>query len=815
MAIPFARMEPLGLARGSPVERATYVLRLRHRRARTGVLHDHTARGDLVSSELLLPPAGERWRGRPLDLFEALEASAPRVNALLGLDFVLALPGAGEATPEEGVEMVRSFALCHLVEPYGLGVVYAIHEPGDEPQINATDDELTLQENFHAHLVATACAVEEEGFGARADGLLPVQLGATTIDAMPWRTLWPEHLDRTAARLGRSWHVRRPAPVAGRHVGPAAARMVTSLELRAGRDGRLNSRIEAANREATRDAARLLDALGERPFTPGDVERLVERYAGLDHQARRRLVGEVLSRSDCVRLVDPDAGSTPWHARLPTILTEEEAIAAARRLAAGRPPANGAWPPPADRQVVVVRLGRERDAPALRAAILAGEAGPRGEVIALGHGAGTLAPWHRAGCALLDLRRVPVVVPARGALVVMDGAERAGASALLDALQLAEAARCRLILVRHPRVAAPLLDRIARHCGEVVFGAEDPDFGWRAALSWGDAAAAVRLLAAEGAVRFAPDPRSARDLAEDLVLSAGDGAVLLGADMLARHAATDAPAPPPVPRGARLVILHDPASAAPLLPLAEHAASVVVVADRMRTPDAAALGRQAAASLGPRNACLLMHRALASPAAQEDANAFSLWCGIERALIRRRAVGMPDAWPGAAARLVSPGEAPDLPFSPGEVETMAREEREFGALWRSPAPRSVPGPETRAPREVQDGRAPRRDPMVGTTQGRPAARNDEQPRPGLDDLLGGEPDGPGLQNLLAAEPDGPGWEDLLASEPADFGGVFATDADPGDEGPAGIEPGLEAESGAIGVGAPRPEDEPDPPPLGP
>lgn len=691
------------------MERAAYVTRSRRLQMRTGRTFDFRDRGDLVGEDLLLPSEEPlpSFAHDGVALFDRLEASATRVDAVLGLEIVAALPLASETTWDENREILRAFARRHLVEPHRLAVLIASHDP--HAALDPDEIEAGARENRHAHFVLPLLPVHANGFGPRVDALLPVRLGAITLDAVPWGRLWAHHLDEAAARLGRAWRVRRPAPVRGHHVGPAAARRVLTREIEAGRDAILCSEIEGRNRLICGDPDNVRQAFSGRPFRVADVECLLARFAdaGEDEDDRALLCAAVLASPECRRLVDPHGGVTPWYASGLDILSQRRVLALATSLSGKRArpaPARAGEAAPIladDRRLRLVAVGALADEVDFVRDVVAGETARGAAVLALSHNAGTVAPWHRAGCTLFSLAHVPRIVPRRGATLILDGAEQASVQALETALDLAEAASGRLLVLwRAPGPSAWLLEVIGQACGLLRVGSHADG---RARDLLPEPVRVLRRLAAEGRVHLVATAEEAGAAARALTCG-GEPAVLLDASALGAYqracavAARSGTPPPGLAAGAeRVVVVHDASGSAALVAAAIGAVPpdrIDIVADRRLTPTLADLERQVAVSLGLGSAIDL---ALA-PAAAHECEAVRtfeddvmFWAEVEQALLRRRAAGLDDDWPGRAFRGVLPPEGPSAPLSSHEVARIAADERAFAGLLRPLGKALLPG----------------------------------------------------------------------------------------------------------------------------
>jgi hypothetical protein len=161
MAIYYLQMKTFGRGGGSSaVSAAAYRSGERIRDERTGRTYDHSARQDVMHSEIVLPKefAGQemRWARDRAALWNAAESAESRKNARVAREYLVALPV--ELSPPQRLSLARRFSQ-ELTDRYGFAVDLAIHAPRDFPGSDPR--------NFHAHLLTTTREVTAEGLGAK------------------------------------------------------------------------------------------------------------------------------------------------------------------------------------------------------------------------------------------------------------------------------------------------------------------------------------------------------------------------------------------------------------------------------------------------------------------------------------------------------------------------------------------------------------------------------------------------------------------------------------------------------------------------
>jgi ATP-dependent exoDNAse (exonuclease V) alpha subunit len=138
---------------------AAYRAGERIRDERTGRIHNHSRRRDVLHSEIFVPGqfAGQplAWARNREQLWNAADHAEKRYNARVAREYQVTLPS--ELNAEQRLSLARAFSR-EIAERYGVAVDLAVHEPrpGGDPR------------NFHAHLLSTTRAVTPAGLGAKS-----------------------------------------------------------------------------------------------------------------------------------------------------------------------------------------------------------------------------------------------------------------------------------------------------------------------------------------------------------------------------------------------------------------------------------------------------------------------------------------------------------------------------------------------------------------------------------------------------------------------------------------------------------------------
>ncbi len=161
MAIYSLHIQSVSRGNGSSaVGAAAYRAGERLRDERTGTIHDHAFRNDVLLKEIVVPAQfandSPAWAGDRGVLWNTAEAAETRQNGRVAREFLVALPW--ELSREQQVGLVRDFSR-ELSERYRFVVDATLHAPRDYPQSDPR--------NFHAHLLATTREAGVEGLGAK------------------------------------------------------------------------------------------------------------------------------------------------------------------------------------------------------------------------------------------------------------------------------------------------------------------------------------------------------------------------------------------------------------------------------------------------------------------------------------------------------------------------------------------------------------------------------------------------------------------------------------------------------------------------
>ncbi|OYV54105.1 MAG: MobA/MobL family protein [Acidiphilium sp. 20-67-58] len=232
----------------SAVAAAAYRSGIRLACERDGRTHDYTRKRGVVESFIVAPAGAEAWASDRSALWNRAEAAETRKNSTVAREYELALPA--ELPEGERVALARRFAET-VVERFGVVADVALHEPyreGDE-------------RNWHAHILTTTRAANENGLGGKTRQLDDRATGPALVEGL--REVWAEQVNAALERAQveervdhRSFARRGLEQAPTVHLGPAAS----ALERRGVQTGVGDVNRAVVASEEAREAVRQADA---------------------------------------------------------------------------------------------------------------------------------------------------------------------------------------------------------------------------------------------------------------------------------------------------------------------------------------------------------------------------------------------------------------------------------------------------------------------------------------------------------------------------------------------------------------------------
>ncbi|WP_310886729.1 MobQ family relaxase [Pseudomonas syringae group genomosp. 3] len=260
IAIFHANTKPIARSAGrSSVAAAAYRSGTELVDMRTGLVHDYTRRGGVVSTEIMLPDGTSAERNA---LWNAAESAEKRKDGRTGREWIIALP----AELDEGArqELASAFGI-ELATRYGVAVDLAIHLPDREGD----------SRNHHAHVMTTTRQVSRDAAGLLVMGEKStielsdtkrrgMGLGSGADEVVAIRQLWERMANRALENAGsdaridsRSLKAQGLDREATTHLGPVASDMERRNKASDRGDG--NRQVAANNTLREQLSAQILD----------------------------------------------------------------------------------------------------------------------------------------------------------------------------------------------------------------------------------------------------------------------------------------------------------------------------------------------------------------------------------------------------------------------------------------------------------------------------------------------------------------------------------------------------------------------------
>ena len=215
---------------------------------RDGVTHDYTRKRGVLSSFIVAPAGAEAWASDRSGLWNRAEAAEARKDAKVAREYELALPA--ELPERDRESLARQFAEV-VVERFGVVADVALHAPHREGD----------QRNWHAHILTTTRAANENGLGGKTRQLDDRTTGPALVEGL--REVWAEQVNAALERAQveervdhRSFARRGLEQAPTVHLGPAAS----ALERRGVQTGVGDVNRAVAASEEAREAVRQADA---------------------------------------------------------------------------------------------------------------------------------------------------------------------------------------------------------------------------------------------------------------------------------------------------------------------------------------------------------------------------------------------------------------------------------------------------------------------------------------------------------------------------------------------------------------------------
>ena len=265
MAIYHCTTKPIARSAGrSAVAAAAYRAGEELVDQRTGLVHDYTKKGGVVSAEIIAPDGSSADRST---LWNAAESAEKRKDSRTAREWLVALPAELDAGQRR--ELAVSFG-TQLASRYGVAVDVALHEPDREGD----------NRNHHAHILTTTRQVSRGAAGELVMGdkasielsdkkRRELGLGSAADEVKAIRQLWEQAANRALERAGsteridaRSLKDQGIDREATTHLGPVASEMERRGRISDRGDG--NRQVMANNEQRQGLTAQIIDLKTER-----------------------------------------------------------------------------------------------------------------------------------------------------------------------------------------------------------------------------------------------------------------------------------------------------------------------------------------------------------------------------------------------------------------------------------------------------------------------------------------------------------------------------------------------------------------------
>jgi Ti-type conjugative transfer relaxase TraA len=336
MAIAFARARYLSrLTGGNACRSASYNAREAITDVRTGERYSFAHRDAPEHHAVLLPEGADAAAlGTGAQLWNVAEGAERRRDAQVAREIVLALPADRELSPEDRIELARSFAREHFVSR-GLAVQLDVHAPHDAE--TGEGEGVNERANHHAHLLITTRRVEGDRLASRKARDLDPEVRsfkgrAAVTDGERWGALWAAHQDAYFAEHGIEVRVEATAAVPGKHIGPIRMRTEGSPAVARAEE------IARENAAAARDPETVLRVLtrNNATFTMRELDRHLAKHIH-DEAEHLEVKARVLGQDEVLRLYDPTTGRASGRYTTREVRAQERAaLDDGARLAEGR-----------------------------------------------------------------------------------------------------------------------------------------------------------------------------------------------------------------------------------------------------------------------------------------------------------------------------------------------------------------------------------------------------------------------------------------------------------------------------------------------
>ena len=320
MAIGFARLEFVKRSGGKTAcAKAAYSSRSRVEQEASKhtekKVYDWSDKEKPLHHEIMLPShVDDKFKSIEV-LWNMVEKSEVKKNAILGHDLVLALPDDHVISNEDRIELARSFVNEHFILK-GFAAQLDIHSP------DKSENE-SLDHNWHAHVFVTSRRFLDDGLTLEKNkprDSMTVLRGGRVISGPDWGKLWTHHQNQYFESKGISLRVDPNGIMSQIHLGPVRmrGRALSLLEE--------HSITDEINAVESQNPKLILDKITQTQniFTVEDVDRFLQKHITPDLISGVR--ESFWMQSEVVQLLDKENGQPQNRFSTKLILAEEKQL---------------------------------------------------------------------------------------------------------------------------------------------------------------------------------------------------------------------------------------------------------------------------------------------------------------------------------------------------------------------------------------------------------------------------------------------------------------------------------------------------------
>jgi len=256
-------------------------------------------------------------------LWNEVEKKENRMNSVVAMEMVLALPDDQVMSLEDRIELTKTFIEENFTKK-GLAAQIDIHQPDKKILLSPETGELeNLNHNWHAHVLLTTRRFKENGLefeDHKARDLMNDMRGGRVNFGPNWGKLWTYHQNQFFEEKGLDLRVDENGIISQKHLGPIRMRgRAFTLEEE-------NQMLSSLNYMESKDPTKILAKITETKsvFTMQDVERFLQKH--IEPEFIEDVRNEFWKQEKIVQLLDPTTKEALGKFSTFEILDEEKQI---------------------------------------------------------------------------------------------------------------------------------------------------------------------------------------------------------------------------------------------------------------------------------------------------------------------------------------------------------------------------------------------------------------------------------------------------------------------------------------------------------